>query len=35
MARRKTVHVRRVYEAPEQADGTRVLVDRIWPRGMT
>ncbi|MCX4430191.1 MULTISPECIES: DUF488 domain-containing protein [Streptomyces] len=35
MARKKTVHVRRVYEAPEQADGTRVLVDRIWPRGMT
>ena len=35
MARTKTVHVRRVYEAPEQADGARVLVDRIWPRGMT
>ena len=35
MARKKTVHVRRVYEAPEQADGARVLVDRIWPRGMT
>jgi uncharacterized protein YeaO (DUF488 family) len=35
MARRKTVHVRRVYETPEQADGVRVLVDRIWPRGMT
>ncbi|GGL16715.1 DUF488 domain-containing protein [Streptomyces flaveus] len=35
MAHRKTVHVRRVYEAPAQTDGTRVLVDRIWPRGMT
>jgi uncharacterized protein YeaO (DUF488 family) len=35
MARKKTVNVRRVYEAPEQADGARVLVDRIWPRGMT
>jgi uncharacterized protein YeaO (DUF488 family) len=35
MARKKTVHVRRVYEPREQADGARVLVDRIWPRGMT
>lgn len=35
MAPTKTVHVRRIYEAPAQADGTRVLVDRIWPRGMT
>ncbi|MFD1936558.1 MULTISPECIES: DUF488 domain-containing protein [Nonomuraea] len=35
MAHKRTVHVRRVYEAPEQADGARVLVDRIWPRGMT
>lgn len=32
---KKSVHVRRIYEAPEQADGARVLVDRIWPRGMT
>jgi uncharacterized protein YeaO (DUF488 family) len=29
------VRVRRVYEAPERSDGTRVLVDRIWPRGLT
>lgn len=29
------VRVRRVYEEPEPADGTRVLVDRIWPRGLT
>lgn len=28
------VRVRRVYEAPEPDDGTRVLVDRIWPRGL-
>lgn len=35
MAREKTVQVRRVYEAPAQADGARVLVDRIWPRGLT
>ena len=29
------VRVCRVYEQPEQGDGTRVLVDRIWPRGLT
>ena len=29
------VRVRRVYEAPESDDGARVLVDRIWPRGLT
>jgi uncharacterized protein YeaO (DUF488 family) len=27
--------VRRVYEPPEASDGMRVLVDRIWPRGLT
>ena len=27
------VRVRRVYEEP--GDGTRVLIDRIWPRGLT
>jgi len=29
------VRVRRVYQEPERGDGTRVLVDRIWPRGLT
>lgn len=29
------VQVRRVYDDPVRGDGTRVLVDRIWPRGMT
>jgi len=29
------VQVRRVYEDAEDDDGIRVLVDRIWPRGMT
>ena len=28
------VRLRRVYEAPEPADGHRVLVDRLWPRGL-
>jgi uncharacterized protein YeaO (DUF488 family) len=29
------VRVRRVYDEPEPDGGTRVLVDRIWPRGLT
>ena len=28
------VKVKRVYEKPEAKDGWRVLVDRLWPRGM-
>jgi len=27
--------MKRVYEAADGSDGDRVLVDRIWPRGMT
>ncbi|CAL9614596.1 DUF488 domain-containing protein [Streptomyces sp. enrichment culture] len=29
-----TVRVRRVYEPPQPEDGLRVLVDRLWPRGL-
>ena len=29
------VSVKRVYEKPNRADGARVLVDRLWPRGLT
>jgi len=29
------IDVRRVYDAPDPDDGYRVLVDRIWPRGLT
>jgi uncharacterized protein YeaO (DUF488 family) len=35
MAGKSNVQVRRVYEDPARGDGTRVLVDRVWPRGMT
>jgi len=35
VANREQVQVRRVYDEPEESDGARVLVDRIWPRGMT
>jgi uncharacterized protein YeaO (DUF488 family) len=27
--------IKRVYDAPSDADGYRVLVDRLWPRGMS
>ncbi|MGC9151200.1 MAG: DUF488 domain-containing protein [Microbacter sp.] len=26
---------KRIYEAPQQEDGMRILVDRLWPRGLT
>ncbi|MBP2368739.1 DUF488 domain-containing protein [Pseudonocardia parietis] len=29
-----TVQVLRIYDAPEKSDGTRVLVDGVWPRGV-
>lgn len=27
--------IKRVYEAPSSQDGKRILVDRLWPRGLT
>ncbi|SRR5690606_28652425 len=35
-ARIPAAHVRtkRVYEAPDAGDGERILVDRLWPRGL-
>jgi uncharacterized protein YeaO (DUF488 family) len=29
-----TIKIKRIYEAPGPEDGTRILVDRLWPRGM-
>ena len=29
------VEIKRVYEEPGGADGTRILVDRLWPRGLS
>jgi uncharacterized protein YeaO (DUF488 family) len=29
------VRVKRVYEPSEKGDGARVLVDRLWPRGLS
>ena len=29
------IKVKRIYEAADPKDGVRILVDRVWPRGMT
>jgi uncharacterized protein YeaO (DUF488 family) len=30
-----TIRIKRVYEEPDASDGMRILVDRLWPRGLT
>ena len=35
MARERDVRVRRVYDQPSPDDGQRLLVDRLWPRGLS
>ncbi len=30
-----SVRLKRAYEAPSKSDGKRILVDRLWPRGLT
>jgi uncharacterized protein YeaO (DUF488 family) len=30
-----TIQIKRVYENADPADGYRVLVDRLWPRGVS
>lgn len=29
------IHIKRAYDPPSRADGARILVDRLWPRGCT
>jgi uncharacterized protein YeaO (DUF488 family) len=29
------IHLKRVYEEPSKKDGIRILVERLWPRGLT
>ena len=29
------IKIKRVYEQPDKGDGVRILVDRLWPRGLT
>ena len=35
MASGNTVRLKRIYDEPAPEDGYRVLVDRIWPRGLS
>jgi uncharacterized protein YeaO (DUF488 family) len=35
MSEGRRVQVRRAYDAPMPDDGKRVLVDRLWPRGLS
>jgi uncharacterized protein YeaO (DUF488 family) len=30
-----SIKIKRVYAEPERSDGFRILVDRLWPRGLT
>ncbi|HEX3486491.1 MAG TPA: DUF488 family protein [Micropepsaceae bacterium] len=34
-AKARTFRIKRVYDALEDGDGLRVLVDRLWPRGLS
>lgn len=34
LSRSKPIRIKRVYDAPENEDGLRFLVDRLWPRGI-
>jgi uncharacterized protein YeaO (DUF488 family) len=29
------IQLKRAYEEPSETDGTRILIDRLWPRGLT
>jgi uncharacterized protein YeaO (DUF488 family) len=32
---RRQLKVKRVYDTPQASDGMRVLIDRLWPRGLS
>ena len=35
MAGRAKIEIKRVYSPVEKQDGTRILIDRVWPRGVS
>ncbi|MCC0056749.1 MAG: DUF488 domain-containing protein [Rhodobiaceae bacterium] len=35
MSTQSQIRIARVYDAPTPADGARLLVDRLWPRGLS
>jgi uncharacterized protein YeaO (DUF488 family) len=32
---RQPLRIKRVYKPPDEGDGVRILVDRLWPRGLS
>jgi uncharacterized protein YeaO (DUF488 family) len=34
VTKRSRIRVKRVYDPPSRADGSRLLMDRLWPRGL-
>ena len=30
-----TIRIKRIYDMPSEDDGKRVLIDRLWPRGIS
>jgi len=35
MSREHAIRIKRIYDEPESSDGIRILVDRLWPRGIS
>jgi len=35
MTKQRKIQARRIYDDPMASDGARVLVDRVWPRGVS
>lgn len=35
MGERLKIQLKRIYESPERGDGYRMLIDRLWPRGIS
>lgn len=31
----KPIQIKRIYDTPSKSDGYRILIDRIWPRGVS
>ena len=29
------INIKRVYDEPDESDGYRILIDRLWPRGLS
>jgi uncharacterized protein YeaO (DUF488 family) len=34
LSQTERIQIKRAYEPPERGDGVRILVDRLWPRGL-